>query len=230
MFHLKASLQLLPSLGRLDTDTRKIRIFDGQHKAVAQIVGNNKKAIPCLVFVDPDVNRLRVTVTEAHTTFLQQRYAPSHIDDKLAQIYKERVREFQGDDPNRAYSERDILRHEPKARVRQFLQGSIIDGLEEKTDFITKFVWRDRREQRQKPMSYQSLRLFIQTFANLEAVDKVSGDPENFRAPELENLAFLLSCLYKHSLNGKWQPNNPEAEEHKLASSCSTTFTPSPTG
>lgn len=216
IFHLKAALQLLPSLGRLDTASSRIKIFDGQHKAVAQIVGNNRKAIPCLVFIDPDVNQLRVTVTEAHTTFLQQRYAPSHIDDKLAEIYRERVKEFQGDDPSKPYSERDILRHESKPRVRQFLQGSIIDGLEERIDFLTKFVWRDRREQRQKPMSYQSLRLLIQTFANLEAVDKVSGDPENFRAAELENLAFLLDCLYKHSLHNRWQPNNPDAEEHKM--------------
>jgi len=215
--HLRKSLQLLPSLGRLDALTKRIRIFDGQHKAVAQIVGNNRKTVPCLVFVDPDVNQLRITVTDAHTKFLQQRYAPSHIDDKLAQIYIERVREFQGADLNKPYSERDILRHEPKAQVRQFLQGSIIDGLEEKADFVTKFVWRDRREQRQKPMSYQSLRLFVQTFSNLEAVDKVSGDPENFRAPELENLAFLLSCLHKHSLSGRWLPDNPDAEEHKLA-------------
>jgi len=217
VFHLKACLQLLPSLGRLDTDTNRIKIFDGQHKAVAQIVGNNRKRVPCLVFVQPDVNQLRVTVTEAHTTFLQQRYAPSHIDDKLAQIYRERVKEFQGDDPNKPYSEKDILRHERRPRVRQFLQSSIIDGLEERPDLVARFVWRDRREQRQKPMSYQSLRLFVQTFAHLEAIDRVSGDPENFRSAELTNLAFLLECLYTHSLHDKWRPDNAEAEEHKLA-------------
>lgn len=217
VFHLKKSLQLLPSLGRLDTATKRIRIFDGQHKAVAQIVGNNRKTVPCLVFVDPDVNALRVTVTDAHTTFLQQRYAPSHIDDKLATIYTERVKQFQGDDPDKPYSEKDILRHEPKGRVRQFLQSTIIDGLEGTIPLVDTFVWRSRPQQKRKPMSYQSLRLFVQTFAHLEAIDTVSGDPENFRAAELKNLAFLLESLYKHSLQDKWQPANPEAEEHKLA-------------
>src|SRR5207245_4917664 len=37
--HLRSHIQLLPSLGRLDLKEKKIKVFDGQHKAVAQIVG-----------------------------------------------------------------------------------------------------------------------------------------------------------------------------------------------
>jgi hypothetical protein len=218
VFHLKSSVQLLPSLGRLDSKSRKIKIFDGQHKAVAQLIGNNRQRIPCIVFLNQDVNTLRTTVTEAHTDFLQQRYAPSHIDNKLAQIYGKKIAEFQSGDTNRPYSEKDILRFETKAQVRKFLRASIIDGLKEKSDFIQRFVFEHRSEQRLKPIAYKNLQLFVDTFANLEAVDRVSGDPENWRGAELDNLSFLLSCFHKYSLETRWSPENPDATETKLTS------------
>ena len=217
IFHLKSCLQLLPSLGRLDLQSRKIKVFDGQHKAVAQLIGNNRQRIPCIVFLDPDVNKLRTTVTEAHTNFLQQRYAPSHIDNKLAQIYGKKIAEFQAGDANKPYSEKDILRFESKAQIRKFLRASVIDGLKEKCNFIQHFVFEHRREQKLKPIAYANLQLFVDTFANLEAVDRVAGDPENWRGSELDNLTYLLSCLHKYSLENRWNPDNPDAVETKLA-------------
>ena len=74
IIHLRSHVQLLPSLGRLDLGERKVKIFDGQHKAVAQIKGNRRDRIPCIVFVNEDVEQLRKTVFAAHTDFLQQRY------------------------------------------------------------------------------------------------------------------------------------------------------------
>ena len=94
IFNLKTSIQLLPSLTRLDPDTNTLKLFDGQHKAVAQMIGNNKDRVSCLVFVSPDVNALRVTVYEAHTDFVQQRYKKSHIDAKLADIYGQKIEAF----------------------------------------------------------------------------------------------------------------------------------------
>jgi len=47
LFNLKQAVQLLPSLGRIDPQSKTVQIFDGQHKAVAQIVGNNRSAISC---------------------------------------------------------------------------------------------------------------------------------------------------------------------------------------
>ncbi|MGD0510765.1 MAG: hypothetical protein ABSA33_02895 [Candidatus Micrarchaeaceae archaeon] len=44
LFNLKQAVQLLPSLGRLDEHSKTVKIFDGQHKAVAQIIGNNRKS------------------------------------------------------------------------------------------------------------------------------------------------------------------------------------------
>lgn len=220
-FSLRKSLQLLPSLARFDTKNKKIKVFDGQHKAVAQIIGNNRKSIPCIVFIDPDVNWLRQTVTEAHSKFVQQRYAPSHIDSKLADIYGNRIKEFQHGNPNLPYSEIDILKLESKANKRKFLHAAIIAGLKGNGSFASKYVSElTGARARDKPIVYKDLEVFVDTFANLEPVDKPSGDPENYREPELKNLSIILSYLEKYSLKGKWDPQNPSSVTAQLPNLC----------
>ena len=219
---LRHSVQLLPSLGRLDLEERKVRIFDGQHKAVAQIVGNKRESIPCIVFLNPDVDALRVTVFEAHTTFLQQRYKRSHIDDKLAVIYAERIADFRSAVGNALapYTERDILRHDSRAQVRQFIRASIIAELKNSHDFVDRYVAIDRNEQRgpqAKPMIWQSLERFVDTLCLVEPVDKPSDDPLNYREEELDNTRFILDCIEESLVRGKWNASVPDSEQHKLS-------------
>lgn len=217
--HLRDHPQLLPSLGRLDLDERKIRVFDGQHKAVGQIIGNKRERVMCIVFVNPDVEELRLTVFAAHTDFLQQRYKKSHIDDKLADIYADRIHSFRQalGDPNAPYTEKDILRHDSKAAARKFLLAAIIQELRDTHNFIDSYVAQDRKGQRQKPMIWESLELFIRTFCNLEPVDVPSDDVQNYRPDEIENVKFLFDCVEKHAIAGKWNPEVPESEGHKLS-------------
>jgi hypothetical protein len=218
VFHLKKCPQLLPSLGRLDTTDSKIRVFDGQHKAVAQIIGNRQENLPFLVFVDPNVNLLRNTVLEAHTRFVQQRYQPSHIDRKLCDVFGARIETFQGSDPNKPYSEKDILVAEPKAKRAQYLEAWIIEALRDTTSMANLYIARTRSEQRsQKPFLYSSLKRFVESFALLESVEYPTGHPQNFRDGELNNLTFILEAIRRETLEGKWDPSNPEAEPHKLA-------------
>jgi hypothetical protein len=219
IFHLRRHVQLLPSLGRLDLKEKKVKVFDGQHKAVAQIVGNRRDRVPCIVFVNPDVEQLRITVFAAHTDFLQQRYKKSHIDDKLADIYADRIRTFRETvgNPQAPYTEKDILRHDSAANRRKFLLSAIIDGLKACGEFIDAYVAQDKKGQKQKPMIWESLELFVKTVCNLEPVEAQSDSPQNFRGEEVENVRFLLECLEKHAIAGKWNPALPASEEHKLS-------------
>ena len=228
IFHLRSHPQLLPSVGRLDLIERKIKIFDGQHKAVAQIIGNQRDRVPCIVFVNSDpeeakqrawVEELRVTVFEAHTTFLQQRYKKSHIDDKLAAIFADRIQAFREavGNPQASYTETVILRHDTAANRRKFIRSAIIDELRDTHDFIDRYVAQDRKEQSQKPMIWQSLEAFIRTFCNVEPVDVPSDHVQNCRADEVENVKFLLDCLEKHAIAGKWNPFVLDSEGHKLS-------------
>lgn len=219
IFNLKNSVQLLPSLGRLDADTRTVKLFDGQHKAVAQIIGNNRNRIPCLIFVHPDVNSLRVTVYEAHTDFVQQRYKKSHIDAKLADIYGQKIEAFRRrvGDPNTPYSEADILRGESVPTIRKFLLSSIIKEINDTTDFIRRYAAESRTDQKERPILWQSIERFISKFCNLEAVEELSESEQNYRSDEIENLLFLFSLVEAHALNSKWTPDNPSSKLHKLS-------------
>lgn len=69
--HLMERVQLAPSVARLDQHTRTVKLMDGQHKAVAQIIGNRRDSIPLVVFLSNNVDDLLRTVYEAHTAFAQ---------------------------------------------------------------------------------------------------------------------------------------------------------------
>lgn len=219
IFNLKTSVQLLPSLARLDPTTKTTKLFDGQHKAVAQIIGNNRDRIPCLVFVDPDVNALRVTVYEAHTDFVQQRYKKSHIDAKLADIYSQKIEAFRKKvgNPEAPYSEADILRGESVATIRNFLLSSIIKELSVEADFIRLYAAESRTDQKQRPILWQSIERFITKFCNLSAIEEISDSDTNFRTDEIDNLVFLLTQIEDVAIKGKWNPENPDSKQHKMS-------------
>lgn len=223
IFNLKRSVQLLPSIGRLDSVDRKIKIFDGQHKAVAQIIGNNRDAIACIVFVEPDTAKLREVIYEAHTDFVQQRYKKSHMDAKLADIFAQRIADFRDrvGDPEAPYSETDILAAESAARQRQFILSGIIDELRAERDFVRLYVAQDKNEQKSKPMLWQSLERLVTTFCEVKPVDKPSDDALNFRSEEIENLCFLIDQIEQNAIRDKWSPENTADLNHVL---CRTYF------
>jgi len=219
VFNLKTSLQLLPSLGRLDPESKTIKIFDGQHKAVAQIVGNNKKNIMCTVFVEPNIDKLRLVIYQAHTDFVQQRYKKSHIDAKLADIYKQKIsayREKVGD-PYAKYSEKDILNGESKADISRFLLASILDEVQQERSFIRDYAASNRTEQKRKPILWQSIERIVKSLCNLEPVDEYSDSESNYRSEEIENLCFILDQIEAFSIKNKWEPDNPDAINHILS-------------
>lgn len=219
IFHLKQSVQLLPSLGRLDPDSKTIKIFDGQHKAVAQMIGNNRKKIPCIIFINPDVDKMRIVAYLAHSDFLQQRYKKSHIDAKLAEIYKQRIEAFRKrvGDPNARYSETDILTGESKANTRKFLLASIISEIQLERSFIRDYAAQSRTEQKRRPILWQSIERTVIKFCNLEAVDEFSDSESNFRSDEIENICFILDQIEEYSIKNKWDPDNPESKGHQLS-------------
>lgn len=217
VFHLRECPQLLPSLARLDTLNKKIKVFDGQHKAIAQIIGNCQERLPFLVFVDPDVTVLRNTVLEAHTKFVQQRYQPSHIDRKLVDVFRARILNFQNGNPYKPYSEKDIIGSEPKPKQKQFLEACIIEGLKDKTEMAKSLIARVVKEQGKQPFLYSSLKRFVGKFAKLEPIEYPTGHPENFRESELNNFSYILEAIRRETLEDKWNPSNPESTEHKLS-------------
>ena len=93
----KGNPQLHIALGYIDnleTGKSAIKLFDGQHKAAAQIMLGTK-AIPIRVFVDPDKEMIRKTNFNAGTTLRQVAFDKSvqrHLGSKM---YRDRVERYQ---------------------------------------------------------------------------------------------------------------------------------------
>lgn len=219
IFNLKNSIQLLPSIGRLDANSETIKIFDGQHKAVAQIVGNNRKYILCIVFINTEIKTLQEVIFQAHSTFAQQKYNRNHIESKLASIYKKNIEAYRKriGNPNAPFTEFEILQNETKARRKEFILSFIIEEVKTKTNFIDELVATTKKEQKIKPMIWQSLEKLISSICNLEPVDEPSDSPTNFRNNEISNVAFIVDQIKLHAIDNKWNPENPESKPHKLS-------------
>ena len=85
----KGNPQLHLSLARIDDN--KLKIFDGQHKAVAQILLGIKKIL-LRVFIDPDVDRLTETNTNAGSTLRQIAFDKSIMRQLNNTLYLEKIK------------------------------------------------------------------------------------------------------------------------------------------
>ena len=107
--------QLHISLGWIDIRSgprTQVRIFDGQHKAAAQIL-LAVKALPVRVFINPDADVLLTTNTNAGTTLRQVAFDKSVQRHLGSALYRDRVQRYQQDTASAedySFSERDLLK------------------------------------------------------------------------------------------------------------------------
>jgi sugar lactone lactonase YvrE len=99
-----------------------VHVFDGQHKAAAQIM-LGAKAMPVRVFIDPDPDTLITTNTNAGTTLKQVAFDKSVQRHLGSTLYRDRIERFRtetnrqgGDDL--AFSERDLVATSRVSRAR----------------------------------------------------------------------------------------------------------------
>ena len=110
-FH-KPNPQLHLSLARIDDG--KIKIFDGQHKAVAQIMLGVRNVVVRL-FIEPDVDRLVETNTIAGSKLKQIAFDKAIVRQLHDTLYAERLRKYQKDhfldEDDFSFSEQNLANH-----------------------------------------------------------------------------------------------------------------------
>ena len=111
-----------------------IHIFDGQHKAAAQIM-LGAKALPVRVFIDPDPDTLITTNTNAGTTLKQVAFDKSvqrHLGNSL---YQERLQRYQTatsrKEDDLAFSERDLINHfkGQSKEIKRYILDAVRNGV-----------------------------------------------------------------------------------------------------
>jgi hypothetical protein len=191
-FHRKFP-QLHVSLGwiHLDDDANKakVRVFDGQHKAAAQVLLGVKE-LPVRVFVNPDLDVLLTANTHAGTTLRQVAFDKSvqrHLGSALCQ---ERIEQFLRDrslpEDYRSFSERDLINHFKGQwrEVRRYILDDVRDTVTHHPDNKLKAYIDFGGRGTERPLSYSSIE---KTFYSFFIYQDVLDTPLDYRLDEGEN-------------------------------------------
>jgi len=217
---LRHNFQLSPTVCRLVTTERKIKVFDGQHKATAQAIGNQNDTVDCKVFIDPPLQMVRRVVIEGHGPLRQQEFKTSELFKKLTANYLDQLRDWQTTHQGSSIREIDLPQALSKTKdeaikdIKAWIIETIIS--EEANCEITDFVSKERRPLN-KPMTYEMLSWWINLLIKKPLAEEPMESEANFREEERENIIRLLNYVTRFYLQGKWTPNNPENIEHKKA-------------
>lgn len=209
--------QLQVSLGYITgtSGKSKVMIFDGQHKAAAQILLNIRD-LPVRVFINPDTKKLIDTNLHAGTTLKQVAFDKSVISGLGSLVYKQHITQYQeikklnADDFS--FSEADLL--SVFTAEKNQLKKYIVDDVKEFVNSspenkLMDFVEMGGRSS-DKPLSYSTLdKILYNQFINktplIKPLNYKKEDEKNPRDLEKKQLIRLMNILAdKLLLGGKF--------------------------
>jgi hypothetical protein len=172
-----------------------IHVFDGQHKAAAQIMLGARE-LPVRVFVDPDPDTLITTNTNAGTTLKQVAFDKSVQRHLGSSLYQDRIERFRKEtgrpEGDLSFSERDLVTHfkgqsrEIKRYILDAVRNAVTSNPDNKLRDFVDFGGRGK----ESPLSYSSVE---KTFYSFFIFQEVLETPINYRAEEGENPR-LVEC------------------------------------
>ena len=140
----------------------KVRVFDGQHKATAQVLLGVRE-LPMRVFLNPNLDTLLTANTNAGTTLRQIAFDKSvqrHLGSALFLDRLERYRKDRGlpsDAEN--FSERDLVNHFKGEwrEMRRYILDAVRDGITHHPDNKLKDYIEFGGKGKERPLSYSSM-------------------------------------------------------------------------
>jgi len=214
-FH-KPNPQLHLSLARLEDN--KIKIFDGQHKAVAQIL-LDVRSIVVRLFLNPDVERLIETNTNAGSKLKQIAFDKSIVRQLHDTLYAERLAKYQKDhfldEDNFSFSEEALVNHfkGERGNVKLYIinsqKNSITRNPDNKLQAYINFEGRGN----DLPLSYSTFeKTLLSRFVNPKTILKTPinyklDEGLNPRLLEKEQLIKLCNTIAEKLLIGKYNPD-----------------------
>jgi len=206
--------QLLPSLAHLQLADQPahVMLFDGQHKAAAQVFLGNRQ-LYLRVFVNSDVRLLKTSNFGAHTK-LAQIHFPMAIQDKVGHdLYLPAFQEFLNRVPDRSQIEERTffgeLAPEERSEMRSHFQGylkfRVVASVAELKGSFFDFVETVSSRSKSKPLAYETVRkaLFNQLMHLRETNTKLEV-ALRMRDLERDNLAKLLAVFTEKVLTDKF--------------------------
>lgn len=194
----------------------RVKLFDGQHKAAAQILLGVQE-LPVRVFVEPDTNVLLQANTNAGGKLRQVAFDTAVMRHLGSTLYLERVRQYQAmrglAQDDFSFSEKDLVRFfkgESK-EMEKYIVDSQRDAItHNKENRLLEFVeWAGKGADR--PLSYSAVeRTFFRELLYKKALDTPIDEGmepgTNPRLLEREQMVRLMSLFAEVFFIGRWDP------------------------
>ncbi|MFZ0168983.1 MAG: HNH endonuclease [Candidatus Dormiibacterota bacterium] len=217
--HLRTHTQLAPGVGRFING--HVLLFDGQHKAAAQVWAG-RKLVECKIYIDPDVRKLKETNLTAHDKLRQMPFYTSTLIEKYADLAHEDWQAFLETDGRKteaAFVEfmrgrAGLTRAAATKRVRSALYRDILEAPQNRLrDYIA-----EENRGRANPLTISRLeKTFFAEFLAAPPLDDEFESETWHRDEERENVIFLFNLIVDGALDGKWNPELGDAAHKKAA-------------
>ncbi len=220
----KKNPQLHLSLSRIDDG--KLKIFDGQHKAVAQILLGTRRFV-VRVFVNPNIDRLTETNTNAGSTLRQIAFDKSIMRQLNNTLYLERVKKYQAahglSENNFSFSEQQLIDFfkGDGANIKKYIIDSIKHSVTNtKENKLKDYIDFDGKS-KELPISYSAFdKTLLSSFVNSKLVlstpiDFQSDEGLNPRELEINQIVKILNILAENIYINKFIPEIGTARVEK---------------
>jgi hypothetical protein len=205
--------QLQPSLAHLEVadsaQPSKIMLFDGQHKAAAQLF-NNRDGLLTRVFVNTSISLLKDTNFRAHTV-LAQIHFPDIVEDKVGRdLFREAFDVYLTQtDPAQGSEQQFIDSLEQgsdyRAHLKRFIKyESLFSQGQHRILNYVETIW---TRSKKYPLVYDTLdKSFFRFFLYLHpASAEHLKETQEFRRLERENLSRLMTIFVEEVLDNRFE-------------------------
>lgn len=190
-FH-KPNPQLHLSLARIEEG--KIKIFDGQHKAVAQLMLGVRNIVVRL-FINPDIDRLIETNTIAGSKLKQIAFDKAIVRQLHDTLYSERLKKYQKDhglsEDDMSFSEQNLVEHfkGERGNVKVYIINSQKHAITRSPDNKLQSYINFEGRGTALPLSYSTFeKTLLSTFVNAKTI---LSTPIDYRVDEGNNPRML---------------------------------------
>ena len=213
----KGNPQLHISLGYIETNDNNeshVKLFDGQHKAAAQILLGTRE-IPVRVFINPDKDKIIETNFNAGTSLKQVAFDKSiqrHLGNALYQDRVERYQRQTGLDANDfSFSEKTLINYfkGESREMKRYILDSVKDGITYSEDNKLRDYIDMGGRAKEKPLSYSTVeKTFYSFFISSDAletnIDFKLEEGRNPRDLEKKQIVHLMNIIAEKILIGKY--------------------------
>lgn len=209
----KGNPQLQISLARIDSTDKKIKVFDGQHKAAAQIL-LGARDILLRVFVETDMQRLIDTNLRAGKELKQIAFGKDIVKQLHSTLYAEKIKKYREDyklsDDDYSFSEQNLVDYFKGDKMKILIVNNQKDAITKAQDNkLTSYINFEGRGN-ELPLSYSTFeKTVLAKFINKGTILSTSIDyktdvGENPRMLEKEQLVQLCNIFADEVLINKY--------------------------